>query len=184
MQFPFRGLPVFPFALALLAGCAAGPPPVEDPWTLDHCIGSGGLVVETRPPKCRIGEEEHPLEATNMVPQNLPAGSEAKEADLSDLLIERGIDVEEAWDIEDPLLGESGKTILVGDEFVFLFFFETQAEAKAQAASLSREGKTLAETYVDWGADALYVQSGRVIAVYVGEQQAVIDLLKEAEQGS
>ncbi len=63
-------------------------------------------------------------------------------------------------------------------EEVQAFEYATETDARAEAASVSPNGFTIGTTMVSWVATPHFYLMGSVIAIYVGDNQAVLGPLQ------
>ncbi len=63
-------------------------------------------------------------------------------------------------------------------EDVQTFEYATEADARAEAARVSPDGSTIGTTMVGWVAPPHFFLAGRVLALYVGDNQAVLGPLQ------
>ena len=77
-----------------------------------------------------------------------------------------------------PYFGVRAVRYLVNGESLQIFEHATEAEATAAAARISRDGTTIGTAHVDWISAPHFYRSGRVIALYVGTQTSMLDLLR------
>lgn len=114
---------------------------------------------------------------------------------LVDRLREAGATLEEAGETELPGAGEpifsvTSKTIKVNGENISVLEYSDEARAETEAKFISPDGFSLTRppdsksdgsvAMVDWIAPPHWYQSGRIIVLYVGRNQKIIDLLESA----
>lgn len=97
---------------------------------------------------------------------------------LIDDLRAGGASVEIADPISQPFFSAGGRILRVNGEDVQTFEFGSEAAAQAEAARVSADGFTIGTTMVSWVATPHFFLAGRVIAVYVGDNQQVIAALR------
>ncbi|MDP2729524.1 MAG: hypothetical protein Q8O55_03460 [Dehalococcoidales bacterium] len=106
---------------------------------------------------------------------------------LVDGLREAGATVEEAGETElpgagTPIFSVTSKITSVNEENIWMLEFSDEATAKAEAKFVSPDGFNLSGpgigVHVDWIAPPHWYNKGRIIVLYVGRNQATIDLLE------
>ncbi len=108
---------------------------------------------------------------------------------LVDNLRETGATVEEAGAAELPGAGEpifsvTSKTLKVNGENVQVLEYAKEATAETEAKFVSSDGFTLTKpggvtAMVDWIAPPHWYTKDRIIVLYVGKNQVIIDLLED-----
>ncbi|MDX1665046.1 MAG: hypothetical protein R3272_14740 [Candidatus Promineifilaceae bacterium] len=89
----------------------------------------------------------------------------------------------EGVDVQAPELFESATDawdITIFDAPVSVFEFADEAAAQAAAETVNPTGTIIGNVTVDWVEPPHFYQAGRVIAVYAGEEQMVLDTLQMA----
>ena len=74
----------------------------------------------------------------------------------------------------------TGQVFKVNGEDVQLFEYNDNAAAKAEAALVSLDGSSIGTSLPFWVAPPHFYKAGRIIVLYVGENIAVMDVLKSA----
>ena len=112
---------------------------------------------------------------------------------LVDGLREAGAMVEEIGDSQLPGAGEpifsvTGKIIRVNGENIPVLEYDDEVVAEAETGFISRDGFDLRRppdsesegfaAHVDWIAPPHWYQAGRIIVLYVGENQKTLDMLE------
>ena len=106
-----------------------------------------------------------------------PSSPDSIAFDLSALiqgLRGQGATVESIGSVAQPFFSVTGQILRVNGEDVQAFEYATEAEARAEAASVSADGFTIGTTMVGWVATPHFYLMGSVIALYVGDNQAVL----------
>ncbi len=110
-----------------------------------------------------------------------PSSPDSTAFDLSALiqgLRDQGAVVESIGSIAQPFFSVTGQILRVNGEDVQAFEYASEAEARAEAASVSPDGFTIGTTMVGWVATPHFFLTGSVIAIYVGDNQAVLGPLQ------
>ncbi len=97
---------------------------------------------------------------------------------LFDNLRAAGATVEPAGDISQPFFSVKGNAITVNGENVQVFEYADAATAEAEAAFVSADGSSIGTTMVSWVAAPHFYKTGRLIVLYVGDNEAVINVLE------
>ena len=80
--------------------------------------------------------------------------------------------------IAQPFFSATGQILRVNGEDVQAFEYATEADARAEAARVSPDGFTIGTTMVSWVVTPHFFLAGSVIALYVGDNQAVLEPLR------
>ena len=110
-----------------------------------------------------------------------PSSPDSIAFDLSALiqgLRDQGATVESIGSIAQPFFSVTGQVLRVNGEDVQAFEYATETDAPAEAASVSPNGFTIGTTMVSWVATPHFYLMGSVIAIYVGDNQAVLGPLR------
>lgn len=86
--------------------------------------------------------------------------------------------VESPEPFSQPFFSGGGQILRVNGEDVQTFEYASEAEAQADAARVSPDGFTIGTTIVSWVATPHFFAAGRVIALYVGNNPAVLEPLR------
>ncbi len=122
-----------------------------------------------------------PLIALSACGGDDPSSPDTTAFDLSVLiqgLRDQGATVESTGSIAQPFFSVTGRILRVNGEDVQAFEYATEAEARAEAARVSPDGFTIGTTMVSWVATPHFFLTGSVIALYVGDNQAVLGPLQ------
>ena len=68
----------------------------------------------------------------------------------------------------------------MNEEAVQVFEFDSTEEAATAASTVSADGSSIGTSIVTWVAPPHFYQVGKLIAIYVGIDSGVINILKEA----
>jgi hypothetical protein len=162
-----------------LVGCQ-GAEETTDIWTIDRCIDEGGLFIESPAQKCRIDGEEYIISVTVDMQKHLSA----KEGDVSDGFIAALKDLDIAFEpltaIEEPLLGNSGLTLLIENEIVLVFAYSSDEAAANDGELLRTESRLANGLRITWE-NVRYAVRGNEIAVYAGDSSRIVEVLEMAE---
>ena len=97
---------------------------------------------------------------------------------LIDNLRAAGATVEPAGDISQPFFSVKGNAITVNGENVQAFEYADATAANTEAALISPDGSSVGTSMVSWVAPPHFYKARKLIVLYVGESQAVIDVLE------
>ena len=98
---------------------------------------------------------------------------------LIDSLEAAGAVVQTAGDISQPFLAVTGRVIEVDNADVQVFEYSDTTAANADADMVSADGSSVGATMISWVATPHFYKSGKLIVLYVGDNQAVISILRE-----
>ncbi len=98
---------------------------------------------------------------------------------LIDSLEDAGAVVQAAGDISQPFLAVSGRVIEVDNADVQVFEYSDTTAANADADMVSADGSSVGSTMISWVATPRFYKSDKLIVLYVGDNQAVISILRE-----
>lgn len=122
-----------------------------------------------------------PASQTTAEGDQTPAAS-SKDAlttsDLMDALASAGATVGEEDEIEQPFFSVPGHVISVNGESVQVFEYADISQADAEAAQVSPNGSSIGTTMATWIGPPHFYRAERLIVLYVGEDQSVMDLLE------
>ena len=96
---------------------------------------------------------------------------------LVDNLRTAGATVEPAGEIIQDFFSVKGQAIKVDGEDVQVFEYSSEAAAETEAAFISPDGSSIGTSMPFWVAPPHFYKAGRIIALYVGENSAVMDVL-------
>lgn len=80
--------------------------------------------------------------------------------------------------LDDPLFNARAQWIELDDAMIQVYEFEDAAVAVAAAGTVSGGGTIIGTTTVDWIETPHFYRSGRLLALYAGNDQAVLDALE------
>jgi len=98
---------------------------------------------------------------------------------LIDNLRAAGATVDPAGDVSQPFFSVKGQVIKVNGEDVQAFEYIDKATAEAEAGLVSPDGSSIGTSMVSWIAPPHFYKAGKIIAIYVGENNEVTNLLEE-----
>lgn len=97
---------------------------------------------------------------------------------LVDALRAAGATVEPVGEVTQPFFAVSGWMIRVNDGDVQVFEYEDEVAAEADATRVSPDGSAIGTTSILWVGSPHFFRTGRLIALYVGDEPNVLDLLQ------
>lgn len=135
-----------------------------------------------------------PIDQTSTYPQPTPLPSASPSASpaaeqqsgqvtdmnrLIALLRAQGLTVEEAGTVSQPFFDVEGTQLQVQDADVQVFAFADAEAAQAAVATLGPDGNP-PTMMITWVAPPHFYQSGRLVVLYVGDDQAITQALTDA----
>lgn len=102
------------------------------------------------------------------------------QAGLINSLRESGAEVELGNTVEQAFFGPTGRILKVNGEDVQVFEYPSAEALEADAVQVSADGGSVGTSMVTWMAAPHFFKSGNVLVLYVGDDAAVLDLLKGA----
>ena len=96
-----------------------------------------------------------------------------------DALRAAGATVEPAGEITQPFFSVEGNAITVSGEDVQVFQYTDAASASAEAGLVSSDGSSVGTTMVSWIASPHFYRVEKLIVLYVGDSDAVLDMLEQ-----
>jgi hypothetical protein len=91
-----------------------------------------------------------------------------------------GATVEPGDEVEQVFFTVIGQIIKVNDLDVQVFEYETADAMEADAAQVASDGSSIGTSMVTWMAAPHFYKTGRILVLYVGDDQAILDLLEGA----
>lgn len=88
-----------------------------------------------------------------------------------------GATVELGEEVEQPFFTVTGQILRVNGADVQVFVYDTAEAMEAEAAQVAQDGGSIGTNMVTWMESPHFYKLGRMIVLYVGEDQAVLDLL-------
>lgn len=92
-------------------------------------------------------------------------------------LRESGSTVESAGSVSQPFFVPEGKVMKVDGSQVQVFEFSSEQDAQSAADTISPDGSSVGTTMISWVEAPHFYKSGKLIVLYVGEEEAVADAL-------
>ena len=92
-------------------------------------------------------------------------------------LRENGSTVDSVGPISQPFFVPEGQVIRVDGHEVQVFEFTIEQDAQSAAETISPDGSTIGTSSILWVEAPHFYKSGRLIVLYVGEEDAVVDAL-------
>lgn len=97
---------------------------------------------------------------------------------LLDNLRSAGATVKAAGEVTQPFFSVKGRVITVNDGDVQVFEYGDATTADTEAALVSPDGSSVGTSMVSWVAPPHFYKMGKLVVLYVGESEAVIDVLE------
>jgi len=109
-----------------------------------------------------------------------PVGASVQDyASLIDSLRGAGATVEPGDQLEQAFFAVKGQIIKVNSADVQVFEYETAESMEADAAQVAPDGGSVGTSMVTWMAAPHFYKAGRILVLYVGDDQAILDLLED-----
>ncbi len=102
------------------------------------------------------------------------------QASLIEALRAGGAEVELGDPVEQAFFTVTGQILKVNDKDVQVFEYESAEAMEVDAAQVAPDGGSIGTSMVMWVEPPHFFKSGRVLVLYVGEDQAVLNLLAGA----
>ena len=99
---------------------------------------------------------------------------------LQKALTAAGAEVELGDSIEQPYFSVTGQILKVNGADVQVFEYESAEAMEADAALVAPDGGSVGTSMMMWMATPHFFKSGNVLVLYVGDDAAILDLLKGA----
>ena len=90
----------------------------------------------------------------------------------------KGLRAESAGKIVQPFFAVAGRVILVNGQDLQVFQYPSAARTNAQAALVSPDGLTVANTKVHWLAPPRFYKRGKLLVIYLGDDRDVSSALE------
>ena len=97
---------------------------------------------------------------------------------LVDALRAAGATVEASEPVEQPFFSVGGEILKVNGVDVQIFEYETPEAMEADAAKVAPDGGSIGTSMVSWIEPPHFYKAGRILVLYVGQDQAMLDLLE------
>lgn len=99
---------------------------------------------------------------------------------LVDTLRAAGANVEPGGSVEQAFFTATGQILKVNNKDLQVFEYESAKAMETEAAQVAPDGGSVGTSMMVWVEAPHFFKSGRVLVLYVGEEQEVIDLLSDA----
>jgi hypothetical protein len=108
--------------------------------------------------------------------------AQGDEVDDLDSLVNRlqanSVKVEVTGTVSQPFFTPRGRVIAVDGQDVQVFEYDSVVDADAESDLVSLDGSSVGASIMAWIATPHFYQSGKLIALYVGDQSSTIDILE------
>jgi len=122
------------------------------------------------------------LARSNAIPEETPVASHGSSlsdyVSLIDALRAAGATIVPAGELSQPFFDVTGQMIQVDGEDVQVFEFPDEATAESVTSQISPDGSSTGTTMITWIAPPHFYHSGKVIVLYVGENEDILTLLE------
>ena len=82
--------------------------------------------------------------------------------------------------VSQPFFSMAGRIIYINGEAVQVFEYGISSAAEANARRVSADGATIGTSKPSWMAPPHFFRRGKLIVLYVGRNQTIVDLLQKA----
>jgi hypothetical protein len=107
----------------------------------------------------------------------VPGGDISGYSDLVDALAAEGATVDPAGEVEQPFFSVKGQAIKVNGADVQVFEYDDVAAREAESSQISADGSSIGTSMVSWIDQPNFWAQGRLIVLYVGTDEGMLDLL-------
>ena len=107
-----------------------------------------------------------------------PSGEVEDLEGLVEALQAEGAQVEMGDSIQQPFLSVPGQIVQVNGADVQVFEYASAEDMGLEASQITEDGSPIGTSTITWIAPPHFYRSGLLLVLYVGEDQAVIDLLE------
>jgi hypothetical protein len=107
----------------------------------------------------------------------VPGGDISGYSDLVDALAAEGATVDPAGEVEQPFFSVKGQAIKVNSADVQVFEYDDVAAREAESSQISADGSSIGTSMVSWIDQPNFWAQGRLIVLYVGTDEGMLDLL-------
>lgn len=115
---------------------------------------------------------------TGSEPEAISHGEVEDYVSLVDALRAKGAEVEPTGTVEQPFFDVSGQTVTVNGMEVQIFEYASAEAAGEEASLIGPDGSAIGTTMVTWIDTPHFYQQGRLIVLYVGNDQNTLSLLE------
>jgi hypothetical protein len=158
------------------------PPATEGPAVMEGTATTASLGVLADAPTPQgptAGPTELVVDPTSESDALPPDGANASASTLLTVWAKQGVTVEPGDSVEQPFFSVIGQTVAINGQDVQIFEYPTEAEAEAEAATIDAAGNP-ATMMIRWIAPPHFYRTGRVIALYLGDDVQVLRALEAA----
>ncbi|GMR10225.1 MAG: hypothetical protein BMS9Abin28_1046 [Anaerolineae bacterium] len=99
--------------------------------------------------------------------------------DLLAALRGNGSTVDSLGAISQPFFIPEGQVINVDGYEIQVFEFSSEGDAMSAAETISPDGSSIGTTMISWVEPPHFYKSGKLIVLYVGEEDAVVEVLED-----
>ena len=120
---------------------------------------------------------------TDVVPTIVEGAQNVRVEDLNGLIAAlgaAGVTVEQLGSVEQPFFTAPGQSITVNGETLQVYTYETPETLEADASQVAPDASTVGTSMPAWVDDPHFFKSGRLLVLYVGQNQKILDLLEGA----
>lgn len=97
---------------------------------------------------------------------------------LVESLQANGATVEKADPVSQPFFKPQGQVLVVNGQDVQVFEYDSEASANAEADLVAPDGSSVGTSIMTWIATPHFYKSGKLIVLYVGDQDDTINVLE------
>ena len=90
-----------------------------------------------------------------------------------------GLSILEAGEISQPFFDVKGKSVSINKSNIQIFEYNSPEAMEAVSKSISADGTIIKRTNVDWIDAPHFYKSGRIIVIYIGKDETIINLLEK-----
>jgi hypothetical protein len=83
-------------------------------------------------------------------------------------------------DFSEPFFGAGGRVVDVDGTHVLVFEYSNERDREAESELIATDGSSVGSTHITWTAQPNFWASGRVIVQYLGSDQRMLSLLRNA----
>jgi hypothetical protein len=120
-----------------------------------------------------------PTVSSTQFPSRVDKASVEDKASLVAALQAAGVTVEISDSILQDFFSVEGQTVKLNGTEVQVFEYENAENMEKDAVKVSPDGGSIGTSMVDWIDTPHFYKAGRIIVLYVGSDQAVLDLLNK-----
>lgn len=193
MKPKFTLIGTFLLLAVFLAACAGQPTPVVNTGvpspgtTVVVPTDVQGAITEVVPTIVEGAQTAVPTVVegaqTEIVPTVVEGVQGAGVEDLNTLVTAlgaAGMTVEQAGPVEQPFFTAPGQIVRVNGEDVQVYTYETAEALEGEASQISADASTIGTSMPTWQDNPHFFKAGRLLVLYVGQNQKILDLLEGA----